>query len=1089
MPVSAALAARLRAPPEKDPEVDSLLRQIGRGGTSGLHTVGSLLSTPSRLLWGTANALAGGKGGFGNLDPLDATGGIELADFLGNMGVVPKNDPNKWEWGDLGRGALNIAGDPLSYLTPLPLTKAGRAAYDARKLTKGVIPSIRSRERALVGLQVPFAVRPQATYGTGAGVADTLQAGATAIDKTPVVGAAVRGANSVAEPVGRWLRSKFDQPGTMGAQSVLGQQAGGQTFRNVQAGHEELLQRLLAPLQKLKKAGKLDEASARAHREWIETRDPKLFTSFSAAEREALNELVNLPPDMLRRAEAAGVQIGPLSDPAGTSFWYRQATGGKRGYRSARRLGVLQGFTRGTEGVNRLMEDPDIVGLAAQIIAGTSSRVLRGNALKQARGRLAAKIEQKYGKEILPTMAQRTKSGKPVWQKDAAGNIVKDAAGNPVQAQVSRYDELANMLSRKSALNWLGKGMFRNHFLLDAYKAARSQSTRIGKLDALVDVLSKPGAVGTVGEMPVSAIFARVGGKESLLKGANSERVITRILQAQGKKVTPAAIKRFRKMKVAPDLAADLRDKVLAPAVRKPQGPGSKLFSTASNLWKAGVLTHPARIMRDLTSGFVRRGEMGLQGSTGLADKLIRGQAVEGLEQIPAIRDAMRARGVAPTPENAVETYRAMYAARHKASSLYPDENLVTPDAYGGVGSLMNSIPGLTPETPGEFLKETAKLAAGVNPQTGRVEAGRWAPWRVRGVPDAAGVPRTSPEFGVAAAAEKTGNYADTINRMAADIELLKQGVDPAEAARRVNEAFVSYDPKALTREENFVRDFMVPFYSFGKSQAKYVGQELVGNPAGRLAQTIKATDRANPQDATLPEYVQQTTSIPVGTAPDGTRRFITGLGLMHEDPLSFLGGGVQGALAEGISRTNPLVKGPVEWASGESFFQRGPLGGRDLGDMDPTVGRLLSNVGEQLGIREPGQGPVRYPGQSPIEFILGNSPVSRALTTARMLSDPRKEGASGALAKAMAFGSGARMTDISPAAQDAVLRDAATAFGKQLGASEYSSVRFTKKQLEELRQADPDAASLAEAFNKLQNQLASRQKNRKQSQGQKESR
>ena len=59
------------------------------------------------------------------------------------------------------------------------------------------------------------------------------------------------------------------------------------------------------------------------------------------------------------------------------------------------------------------------------------------------------------------------------------------------------------------------------------------------------------------------------------------------------------------------------------------------------------------------------------------------------------------------------------------------------------------------------------------------------------------------------------------------------------------------------------------------------------------------------------PDYVAETASIPLGGSPDGSNRYLTGAGLMAEDPLSFLGGGARGALLEAGSRLNPLVKAP----------------------------------------------------------------------------------------------------------------------------------------------------------------------------------
>lgn len=172
---------------------------------TGLHTVGSALSFPSRVVWGTANALAGGPGGFGNLNPFDSTGGIELSQFLANQGLMAQNDPTKWEWGDVGRFGVDVLGDPTSYLGFGALTQSGKAASKAGRLTGTAAQQIGRGERALIGLQAPFSPKSLGLIGTGEG-ASRIAAGAAragqAIADTRIPGTQI-------SPV-RWLTSRFD---------------------------------------------------------------------------------------------------------------------------------------------------------------------------------------------------------------------------------------------------------------------------------------------------------------------------------------------------------------------------------------------------------------------------------------------------------------------------------------------------------------------------------------------------------------------------------------------------------------------------------------------------------------------------------------------------------------------------------------------------------------------------------------------------------------------------------------------------------------------------------------------------------------
>ena len=65
-----------------------------------------------------------------------------------------------------------------------------------------------------------------------------------------------------------------------------------------------------------------------------------------------------------------------------------------------------------------------------------------------------------------------------------------------------------------------------------------------------------------------------------------------------------------------------------------------------------------------------------------------------------------------------------------------------------------------------------------------------------------------------------------------------------------------------------------------------------------------------------------------MGRQPDGSEVYLTGLGLMHEDPLSFFtpADPSQGLL-EIASRMHPIPKAFAELAVGESFFQKGQIG------------------------------------------------------------------------------------------------------------------------------------------------------------------
>jgi hypothetical protein len=279
-----------------------------------------------------------------------------------------------------------------------------------------------------------------------------------------------------------------------------------------------------------------------------------------------------------------------------------------------------------------------------------------------------------------------------------------------------------------------------------------------------------------------------------------------------------------------------------------------------------------------------------------------------------------------------------------------------------------------------------------------------------------------------------SGSIGDAIEqqaRITPYLNLRKKGWSPAAAAKRVLELQVDYRGGAAM-DATMRRLF--PFWSFTKGSTHFLVNELVGRPGGAFGQTIKGINRASNPGELTPDYVAESAAVPMGQLPDGSNRYLTGAGLMMEDPLSFGGSGVRGGLMEAASRMNPLIKGPLEWMSGQTFFQKGPAGGRPLKDLDPTVGRTIANIKQQLGGEE-----TRFAkpvmGSSALEFVLANSPLSRVLTTARTASDPRK----GALGKIWNLGTGFKVTDVSPGSQDALLQERADQAMKTLGARDFT--------------------------------------------------
>jgi hypothetical protein len=146
---------------------------------------------------------------------------------------------------------------------------------------------------------------------------------------------------------------------------------------------------------------------------------------------------------------------------------------------------------------------------------------------------------------------------------------------------------------------------------------------------------------------------------------------------------------------------------------------------------------------------------------------------------------------------------------------------------------------------------------------------------------------------------------------------------------------------------------------------------------------------------------------------------------------------------------------------------------------MDPPVGRILRNL-EQLatGDREYRPAVQWYPGgsreaQASIEHLVANTPISRALTSLRTMTDPRKD----MLTKAFNLTTGLRVSDISPAAQDAAFEEKLKAASRDLGGRIFSRVYMPDWAEETLTPAQQEKWRM---FNAMFTTLADRTRERK---------
>jgi hypothetical protein len=268
------------------------------------------------------------------------------------------------------------------------------------------------------------------------------------------------------------------------------------------------------------------------------------------------------------------------------------------------------------------------------------------------------------------------------------------------------------------------------------------------------------------------------------------------------------------------------------------------------------------------------------------------------------------------------------------------------------------------------------------------------------------GVRGDETKFAPARAGDVLGKASDNLNRLVPYLTLKARGVATDEALRRVMSSQVDYATKTLTQTVRQILSRLFPFWRYSSKMLPFVFQEVVDRPGGMMAQAVRMSGRTGSgENQFVPSHIRQSFALPLsgalGSKDPARQRFLTGLGLMHEDPLSMFqpgpdtGGTIKNMLKDIGGRLNPLAKVPLEIAFGRQLYS-----GRDLLDLDSNIGRIVSNLGIT---KEP-------PKVSPLlDQLVSGSPASRALTSLRVATDPSKQ----AWARALNLLTGSRVSDV----------------------------------------------------------------------------
>jgi hypothetical protein len=649
-------------------------------------------------------------------------------------------------------------------------------------------------------------------------------------------------------------------------------------------------------------------------------------------------------------------------------------------------------------------------------------------------------------------------------------------------------------------------GVFGRHVLINQQRYNQMASKRVATARHFTDVfeaalktgeirnpdaLTPQGIRRTVGKNIERSAGARLGDIFDELEGSFDRNRVYQNSYDRLAKSDPATFKDFMKPAQVPDDLEDIADDLLETemameldidafraymdnlVVDKPlaqelkglhkaaESPSSsmkkfkEIAATLSAQWKAGVLSFPSTQTRNYVSGAIANMYSGIWSglSQAAGEDVLFNRANDLLQELPEVLAYMKKRGLDPSdPLSPTRAAREMYAIEkgHLASmsrDFVGQAN--SADDFTDLEQMMGLLPGhrnirSRKDLGTEYL---ATLA-------GKRQASWKNPFDIAGTtrffgPNKGTVRRES-NFAPVSAINIWGKASDDANRLAGWIEGMRQGKSAREAFKRAEEVQLNYDPSKFTDFERKLKAIF-PFYSFFSRETAYFANELMTNPAGKLGKLIRLMNSSQTEEY-LPEHVRESAAIPLGTQEDGTQNFITGFGLMFEDiPATLITKSPQDLARSVMSKSNPLLKGIGEMALGRSSFQGGPLGGRDLADMDPSLGRIFT----QLGLQTPRPGGQASPafGSPGLEFLLSNSPVSRILSTTKTVLDDRKN----VIERAANVLTGMRITSVSPEQKQRGIREITNAIAKDLGSRPFTTFHISQELLDDAKENDPE--------------------------------
>jgi hypothetical protein len=227
-------------------------------------------------------------------------------------------------------------------------------------------------------------------------------------------------------------------------------------------------------------------------------------------------------------------------------------------------------------------------------------------------------------------------------------------------------------------------------------------------------------------------------------------------------------------------------------------------------------------------------------------------------------------------------------------------------------------------------------------------------------------------------------------------VDRLVKGDAPEQAAKSVFQFHFDYAPEALAPFEQNIMKRLLPFYRWTRGNIPLQLEQIVKQPGkyasiGKLVDNLQVDkEKAKEEFQYLPPYMREGLPVRLGEK-NGFSQYLYGLGLPVEDINRLYKGSPQRTLASMVGELSPILKYPIEAATGQNLFTGEPI--KEGSRVYPFV-NAIPGLRDWLEVNEhkDKSGNVSYRANAyKLHFL--NTALGRFYTTAGKLSDDNTSG------------------------------------------------------------------------------------------------